>query len=193
MSLGNLFSGKDKETIVKDKLIEITKRTVRFGASVFQWENVTGFRLAKVRKKIVFPIWIITNSLLLGLLLLLIFAVTSFQSIQTWGVIFCLVAAVGIVINAMQPKRHGLELSLNSSERLMFVTEDLKGVQRIVARLYEFMESERDATYKINIDQSQANIGVGYSEKVDAKNIGGTISEAHIPTANANGQSQDRH
>jgi hypothetical protein len=177
MSLGNLFGSGDKETIAKEKFIEITKKTVRFGASVFQWENVTGFRLAKVRKKIVFPIWIISSSLLLGLLLLFIFAITTIQSVQGWGIMSCLVAVAGIVVNAIQPKRHGLELSLNSSERVMFVTHDLNGVKEIVAQLYEFMESERDSTYTINIDQSRATIGVGYAETLNTKSVSGTTSD----------------
>lgn len=83
----------------------------------------------------------------------------------------------------------------------MFVTEDLRGVKKIVARLYEFMESERNSSFTVNIDQreasihnidqSQSNIGVGSANNVRAQSIAGTVNETYTPTAN--GQNQDRN
>ena len=51
MSVTDLLDSSDnKRTFETAKNIEITKNTVKFGSSVYQFRNVTGFRVGEIPK-----------------------------------------------------------------------------------------------------------------------------------------------
>lgn len=87
-----------------------------------------------------------------------------------------IISLVIIQLILLIPKRQGLILSLNSGESTIFVSRDIKGIRKVVAILYEFMESDKEGSYIVNIDQRHAKIGVGYAETLRARQVGGTIN-----------------
>jgi Family of unknown function (DUF6232) len=171
MAANNLINSinQDRQQRIVDTktLIEVTKKTVRFGSDVFQFRNVAGFGTAQIQNQNIVPILVIVGFLLFGLTLL------NFGN-SGWGWLLILAAIGGIVANFSQPERWGLKLYINSGDRIIFITKDIEGVKDIVTKLYEFMESESEDSYIVNIDQRHASIGVGYAEKIRAKKIGGT-------------------
>ena len=46
-----LDTSDSKRTFETAKAIEITKNTVKFGSSIYQFRNVTGFRVGEIPKK----------------------------------------------------------------------------------------------------------------------------------------------
>lgn len=160
-------------TVESSKYIEVTKRTVKFGRKVYQFSNITGFGLAEIKRDFTLPIIFLSILVIIGLsqLYLGIFSLDGLSG--SIGVIMTISGIFFLVILLNFPKDYGLELELNSGKSRIFITEDLEGVKKIVSELYEFMESESDEILTVNIDQSHAQIGVGYAEKINSQNISG--------------------
>jgi hypothetical protein len=156
MNLKNILKEDKNTTIEKATLIEITKKTVRFGNYVYQFRNVAGFGVAEIRKNI--PIGTVLVLFALGLIL------ANIPNLRMWGILMVLVALGILITEVLTPKRYGFKLSINSGENKIFITSDIEGIKKIVLTLYEFMENNEEGTYVVNIDQSQASIGVGYAE-----------------------------
>lgn len=147
MAAKNNLLPDDKYTeIVKGATIYITKKTVQFGSDVYQFHNVTGFGISRIKTGNIFPItWI----LVLFVLGLIIGNVTGNSSI---GIIMVTLAIGGILSNVAQPKRYGLGIYLNSGHEKIFITNDVLGLKKIVAILYEYMDNkEKLGTYVVNI------------------------------------------
>ncbi len=155
-----LQNGNDTKAIENPPPIQITKRTVRFGADVYQFRNVTGFGLGEVKNKAIIPNQIIGGFFLFGLVLVVSVA-------KGLGVVLVLLAIGGIYFNISQPKRYGLEFYVNSGNNKIFITRNLDGIKKVVSVLYEFMKNDKEGSYVINIDQSNASIGVGYAERIN--------------------------
>lgn len=160
MALNSALQDNDTTTIEQAKLIHITKRTVRFGSDVYQFRNIAGFGLAKVKTTNIIPLKVIVALFAIGGLLAI--APPS----RGVGVLMILLAVGAVFLNSSQPKKHGLKLSINSGESKVFISSDLLGIKEVVMKLYEFMENGIEGSYTINIDQSRASIGVGYAEKI---------------------------
>lgn len=167
MAIDNIMQNNNDCIIDRPEPILITKKTVKFGADLYQFKNITGFGLAEVKNNNIFPTPLILGTFILGITMTFVY--------QILGILIIVAAIGGFLANISQPRRYGLKLYTNSGNNTIFVTTDIQGVKRVVSLLYEFMESETEGSYVINIDQRNASIGVGYAKNIRADNIGGSI------------------
>jgi glucan phosphoethanolaminetransferase (alkaline phosphatase superfamily) len=126
-------------------LLYITSKTVKFGSSVYQFRNITGFGVGELNKQILVPINIILGLFAFGFLL------SSLFRLNELGVLLIIAAIISLIINAVQPDRYGFKLYLNSGDVRMFVTNDINGVKGVVKQLYDFMENQKEGSATINI------------------------------------------
>lgn len=136
------FGSNQSVTLEKSKVILITKRTVRFARNVYQTHNVAGFSEGEVNIGMI-PWAIIIMVLLIGL------TVRVFNAGSGWFLI--LIAVAGAVWNFVKPKHYGLLLTLNSGDRKLFTTTDKPGLRKVISVIYDFIETEKDATYEISV------------------------------------------
>lgn len=170
MAANNILP-QDTDKPIRNTTIKITKQTVRFGADVYQFRNVTGFGLAPVKNETLFPIQFILGLFLIGLL----FANSSDGRI--WGIIMILLAIAGFYANTSQPKKYGLKLYLNSgSPSPVFITSDMSGLEEVVSVLYKFMETNAEGTYIIHAEDRSIRIEGSVGGSVTAGNIEGSSS-----------------
>jgi hypothetical protein len=164
MSINNILQtilqGDTNTTIEKAKLIEITKKTVRFGDDVYQFCNVAGFGVSEIKRSI--PVKLVVA------LLTIWFALLSVPTFRIYVLIIGILAII-FILKVRGPKTYGLKLYINSGDSKIFATKDIEGIKTVVLTLYEFMESNEEGSYVINIDQSRAIIGVGYAENFRTK------------------------
>ena len=145
MSMSSPFGSQDI-TLENNKVITVTKRTVRFSKNVYQTHNISGFGEGEVEIGTI-P-WVITIVIsILGLIL------NSFNLGVGW--ILILAGIAGCVWNFVKPKHYGLLLTLNSGDKKLFITTDKTGLKQVISVIYEFIETEKDATYQISIENSQ--------------------------------------
>jgi hypothetical protein len=177
-ALNNLPQPNDKATIIdRPESIVITKKIVKFGSCVYQFHNVTGFGLAKVKSSNKIPMLIILLVFFVGAFLFISsFFITWFYEQKEWGILVFLLGVVGGLVNLFLPKRIGLELYVNSGDNVIFITADKSGLMNVISQLCEFMESSTEDIKVININQSHATIGIGYAENVKARRLGGKIN-----------------
>ena len=168
MSLNKVSQDNKVSIIDRPESIIITNKVVKFGASVYQFHNVTGFGLTQVKNSNIFPIQVILILFGIGYILVI-------SGKAEWGILAVLASLAGVILNLNQPKRHGLELYVNSGDNTIFITTDKQGIKDIVLTLYEFMESGKENSYVVNIDQSRASIGVGYTKNLSTGQLGGSI------------------
>ncbi len=176
ISTGNNIQRQDDKVIVIDRPepIVITKKVVKFGSYVYQFRNVTGFGVANVKTPYkVHPLVILILLFLGGILLS-----QSDKTSQGFGILILLLACAGILDDLLRPKRIGLELYVNSGNNVIFVTTDKSGIREVISQLCEFMESDIEDIKVININQSQATIGVGYAENLKSGQLGGKIDNS---------------
>lgn len=173
INTGNSLQRQDDKVIVIDRpeAIVVTKKVVKFGSCVYQFRNVTGFGVANVKTPYKVHPLVILILLFLGTILLS----QSDPQVQGFGILILLLACAGILDDLLQPKRIGLELYVNSGNNVIFVTTDKSGIREVISQLCEFMESDIEDIKVININQSQATIGVGYAENLKSGQIGGKI------------------
>lgn len=166
---------KQENIFDKPQEIVITKKTVRFGNYVYQFRNVTGFGLF-IPKGSLFD-KIIAGTLvflLLGGLSLAGAKISSLLTIVGWIITgFSLLFTI-LILSKSKPQ--GMILYLNSGDSMIFESNDINGIKKVVSILYKFMESDKEGSYIVNIDQRNAKIGVGYVETLSAKQIGGIIN-----------------
>ena len=143
-----LPQGEDKRQIEKSKFINITKNTIKFGDSVYQFSNVTGFEVGEIKKADF-------NWLVLFILVVLGFATLAFAGI---GLIFLGLAGFSIYGHFIVPQSYGLSLYLNSGRETFFTSTDKRFLGEIVTTLYQFMEEDRLGS--VSIDLSNRSIHV---------------------------------
>jgi uncharacterized protein YpmS len=71
------------------------------------------------------------------------------------GWLIVLVGIAGGAWNVFKPKHYGLLLTLNSGDKKLFITTDQTGLKQVISVIYEFIETEKDSTYQISINNSQ--------------------------------------
>jgi hypothetical protein len=143
-----LDSSDNKRTFETSKSIEITKNTVKFGSSVYQFINVTGFRVGEIPKN-KFP--------LMPVLILTIGGILTVAFVIGW---FLLIGAIFLVVQYFtQTQYYGLSLFLNSGQERFFLSNDKSFLMEIVDSLYKFMETDSEGS--ITIDMSNRSISVG--------------------------------
>jgi Family of unknown function (DUF6232) len=168
MPQSNPLQNSSSTEIEKTSQIHITKKTLRFGNSVYQFHNVTGFKVGQVKTGLLFPMKTLLIAFLIGLVL------ANIDGAKLLGILILLGAIAGIIANLTQPKVYGLQLELNSGGSKLFPTTDLEGLRKIIALIYEYMESEKENPYTIyfedksirgvegNIYNQTGNFGIGH-------------------------------
>ena len=150
VSVSDLLNSNDNNnrTFETAKFIEITNNTVKFGSSVYQFRNVTGFKVGKIPKN-KFPFQ--------PVIILIIGGALTVAFVVGW---FLLLLALFLIYRHFtQTQYYGLSLFLNSGQERFFVSSDKSFLQDIVSVLYEFMENKRDEA--VFIDMSNRSINVG--------------------------------
>ena len=134
----NVLIEQNRSTII------VSKRTVRFAKNVYQTKNVSSFADGEVSIGGV-PWWIVVMATLLGIIWM------QFNWVG-WVIFFA--GGGGIGWNIVKPKYHGLLLTLNSSDKSLFVTSDTAGLKQAITTIYDLIESDSEATYQLNISNS---------------------------------------
>lgn len=170
---------KQENIFDKPQQIVITKKTVRFGNYVYQFRNVTGFGLFEPKRSLFEEIIAYTLAILFigGLFLLsanLSSLLTTVGRLISSFSLFFIILFIILIYSRSQPQ--GMILYLNSGDSMIFESNDLNGIKKVVLILYKFMESDTEGSYIVNIDQRHAKIGVGYVETLRARQVGGTIN-----------------
>ena len=161
MATPNPLGSNQSITLERNKVITITKRTVRFSYNVYQTHNITGFSEGEV------DIGKIPEGIIIVFLL-----VSSIVGMGNSGVavLLGLVALGGIMWNFYKPKHYGLLLTLNSGDKTLFTTTQKESLKQVIGVIYEFIESEKEATYQISISNSEV------SGNFIQGNVGGSTS-----------------
>jgi len=147
MLMSNPVRGKSTTTVssrtIYSKLttIYITKKIIKFGDVVYQFCNVTGFKITEVNV-------INTPDGKYFIFFLIGFFWTFININFFWGAILfaitvVMITLVIVMLNTL-PRKYGLEVSMNSGEKAVFTTNDLKGLKRVIAELSKFIESENE-------------------------------------------------
>ena len=145
-------------TLEWNKVITITKRTLRFSKNVYQTRNISAFGEGEVEIDII-PWWIVILFLISGV------ASYFFDRSNQGGLLLLLVGIIGLVWNCYKPKHYGLLVTLNSGDKKLFITSDKEGLQKVISVIYELIETEEEATYQMSINNSQikGNFIQGYT------------------------------
>lgn len=140
------------------KEIEINRSIVKFGTSVYQFKNVTGFEVGMIpRGKFPFQRFVIL--IILGLAS---FATPSGASVGV--ILLCIAGGLFIFLYIFYlgvSTRYGLTIYLNSGQKSIFVSRDKDFLMAIVENLYMFMQKEQAKS--LLIDMSNRSITVGGS------------------------------
>lgn len=145
-------------TLERNKVITLTKRTVRFSTNVYQTHNVAEFGEGEVDIGTI-PFVIIILILILATILITTDAYTSGISTGITGIgqFLILIGIGGTAWNIFKPKYHGFLLTLNSGDKKLFVTRDKAGLKQVIEIIYEIIETEKEATYQITVNNSKVN------------------------------------
>jgi hypothetical protein len=146
MTTASALGSNQSITLERDKVITLTKRTLRFSKNVYQTHNIAGFSEGDVDIGTI-P-WVM---IIVGLIIGLIF--TSFNNAIGWLLI--LGAIGGAVWNFVKPKYYGFLVTLNSGDKKLFITTDKEGIQKVISVIYDLIEAEQEATYQISVTNSQ--------------------------------------
>ncbi|MEG4852807.1 DUF6232 family protein [Microcoleus sp. B5-D4] len=142
MSTSNPLASNQNITLERNKVITITKRTVRFSNDVYQTHNITGFSEGEVE------IGTIPWGIIVALLLMGSIAGVANSGI---GVALSLAAIGGAVWNFVKPKHYGLLLTFNSGHQTLFVTDDKPHLKEKINTIYELIEKAENKTYELSI------------------------------------------
>jgi hypothetical protein len=161
MATPNPLGSNQSITLERNKVITITKRTVRFSYNVYQTHNITGFSEGEV------DIGRIPEGIII--VFLLVSSIVGMGNSGV-GVLLGLVALGGIMWNFYKPKHYGLLLTLNSGDQKLFTTKQKESLKQVIGVIYELIESEKEATYQISISNSEV------SGNFIQGNVGGSTS-----------------
>jgi Family of unknown function (DUF6232) len=147
MLINDLLKQDDSKKIIENpKLIEFSTRTVRFGNSIYQLRNITGFEVGEIPKQKLQLMLVI--GLIIGGCLLLAIGI---------GLILLGIAAWMIFSHVSQPQKYGFILELNSGGSTSFINSDKIFLGNIVSNLYQLMEGDIDG-FVVNWQDRTVNI-----------------------------------
>lgn len=165
--------------IEKSSSIKINKKTVSFGSEVYQFHNVTGFGLSKVPHKRNYTlIALACFSLLFGLLTFNLYS-PKYRGVLI--IIFSSFLLLGETFFSIY-STYVFKIYLNSGNCISFATRDRAGIKKVVSKLYDFMQNEKENSYEITVNHNSINIhqegsfGIGVAMSKIADFAGGTIS-----------------
>lgn len=161
MATANPLGSNQSITLERNKVITITKRTVRFSRNVYQTHNIAEFGEGEVDIGTI-PWIIIIGILTMGLI------ISPFNNVVGLLLICFGIACGGW--NVDKPKHYGFLLTLNSGDKKLFTTTDKEGLKRVIEVIYDLIETENEATYQISVNNSKVdgNFIQGY--------VGGNVS-----------------
>jgi hypothetical protein len=133
--------------VEKNRVITVTKRTVRFEKNVYQTKNVSSFSEGNI----------VVSGLPWLLLIVLIILGLIGASFSWIGWMLMLAGGAGVFWNLSKPKNYGLLLSLNSGDKSLFVSSDTEGLKKVISVIYDLIESETEATYQVTITNSKVD------------------------------------
>ena len=147
--MANPLDNRKNITVEQGKRdVLVTKRTVRFGPNVYQTSNITSFSEGEI--EIAGVPW-----LLLIILMVVGLIVLGAGTNNSVGQILAVASIAGAFWNFFKPKQYGLLFTTNAGDKVLFSSYDKTGVRETVSALSKFIESEKDATYRISINNSQ--------------------------------------
>jgi Family of unknown function (DUF6232) len=134
MLLNDLINQDDSKKIVENpKFIEFSARTVRWGDSIYQLRNITGFGVGEIPKQKLQILLVL--GLIIGGILLLAIGV---------GIVLLGIAAWMLISHFSQTQKYGFILELNSGGTTSFVSSDRKFLGAISSAFYKLMEGDID-------------------------------------------------
>ncbi len=156
-------------TLAKNKVITITKRTIRFSQNVYLFHTLEGFSEEEIDIRII-PFWMITILFMIGVI------ISSYK--LTLGWLLIMLAMGGIVVDLSQPKNYGLLLAFSSGNKILFITNDKAGIKNVISVMYDFFETEtkKDFIIEISITGSSTNITLNTYHNFSGGNVFGSIS-----------------
>jgi hypothetical protein len=147
MLLNDLIKQDDSKKIIENpKFIEFSKRTVRFGDSIYQLRNVTGFEVGKIPKEKLQIVLVL--GLIIGGVLSLAMGI---------GIVLLGIALWMLVSHFGQTQKYGFMLELNSGSITSFISSDREFLGEIVSALYKLMEGDIDGL-TVNWNDRSVNI-----------------------------------
>jgi len=169
MMFANKSTKSQGITLAKNKVITITKRTIRFSQNVYLFHTLEGFSEEEIEIRII-PFWMITILFIIGVI------ISSYK--LTLGWLLIMLAMGGIVVDLSQPKNYGLLLAFSSGNKILFITNDKAGIKNVISVLYDFFETEtkKDFIIEISITGSSTNITVNTYHDFSGGNVFGNIS-----------------
>jgi hypothetical protein len=168
MIITDKVTGSQGITFVRNKIITVTKRTIRFSHNVYLFHNIEGFSEEAVNIAII-PFWIITIIFMIGVI------ISSYN--LTLGWILTTFAISGTIWNFSRPKYYGLLLTFNSGNKFLFITSDQTGIKNVISVIYEFFETktEEDLAIQISISNSAIRINNIYQGFVGGNVFGDVV------------------
>ncbi|WP_341734300.1 hypothetical protein [Microcoleus sp. EPA2] len=148
MATLNPFKSNKGITLVRNGVITLTKRTVRFSKNVYQTHNITSFSEGEVDVGTI-PWWIIVVAFL--------FSSLNAMNNNYLGWYYFFPGMAGVIWNFYKPKHYGLLISLNSGDKTLFTTNKTDSLKEIIGQVYDFIETEKEATYQISISNSKVS------------------------------------
>ncbi|GET43581.1 hypothetical protein [Microseira wollei] len=148
----------------------LDKKIAKFGDSVYQFRNITGFKVSEVKK-------IKISNVLPNKYLLVIYAVgfvlvniANIGAAKILGMGLLLLAVSGLIANSLdlqtEPKEYKLEMSFNSGEKKEFIINDTDFKEDVVLALYKFMESSNEEAYfTINFHNQSIDQSLKYEDR----------------------------
>jgi hypothetical protein len=145
-------SVKENEVKIENSKIDIyiTKKTVRFGSEVYQFCNVTGFGISEFKAKNLI-------SLIIILLLAIVSIIARIYGVKRLEIVTLVMAFLAIAWNRIRPRKYGFTLYLNSGDKRVFITRNRKFLNDLISVIYEFMESNAEGGYVVNIQNQSIN------------------------------------
>ncbi|MEG4577382.1 DUF6232 family protein [Microcoleus sp. N3A4] len=172
MAANNISPQNTDRPIWDDTQIYITKNTVKFGSEIYQFRNVTGFGISRV-KTYKLPFQWILGFFVIGLVVANYFK----NEMRAAGIIIAVVAIICLILNSFWPEKYGLKLYLNSGSPLpIFVTTDMKGLEKVVYVLYKFMESNAEGSYVVYSSDRSIRIEGNFEGNFIGGDAGGKVS-----------------
>lgn len=149
------------------KIITVTQRTVRFSYNVYQTHNITSFTEGEI--EIPGIPW---GTIGICLIAFILIGINHGNNPILILLAYLLLAATiaGVVRNLTKPKHYGLLLTLNSGDKTLFTTQKKESLKQVIGVIYEFIETEKEATYQISISNSEV------SGNLIQGNVGGNTS-----------------
>ncbi|MEA5495741.1 DUF6232 family protein [Limnoraphis robusta Tam1] len=132
--------------------LTFTKKTVKFGSSVYQVRNITYFKVVKYKKEIQETYRWNSTFLFSGAGIATLSVVGGSILIGGIGLLFLLGALFSISLPKIQEQViWGLLFETNSGEQVLFTCRDRKFLETVIAEFYRIMDGEYDLLTYSNI------------------------------------------